>query len=102
MKKIFLSVLLTLCSLIIFSQPVFYKAYDISFGTREDNDSAIEWIVKNKEVQILIAYEDDKIKVYANETQIYRLADHCSPTREQKRLLRANILLQCYFPHKLG
>jgi hypothetical protein len=78
MKKILLSVLLTLCSLIIFSQPVFYKAYDISFGTREDADSKIEWIVKNKEVQILIAYEDDKIKVYANETQIYRLVKQVS------------------------
>ena len=73
MKKLFLTFLLIVSFLTIYSQPVFYKAYDISVGTREDFDSQVEWIVKNKEVQILIAYEDDKIKVYANETQIYRM-----------------------------
>lgn len=73
MKNLLLTFLLTLCSLTFYSQPVFFKAYDISFGTRVDAQSQIEWIVKNKEVQILIAYEDDKIKVYANETQIYRM-----------------------------
>jgi hypothetical protein len=78
MKKIFLTFLLIVSFLTIYSQPVFYKAYDISFGTREDLDSPIEWIVKNKEVQILIAYEDDKIKVYANETQIYRMVKQVS------------------------
>jgi hypothetical protein len=78
MKNLLLTFLLTLCSLTFYSQPVFYKAYDISFGTRQDIDSQVEWIVKNKEVQILIAYEDDKIKVYANETQIYRMVKQVS------------------------
>jgi len=35
MKKILLSVLITLCSLISYSQNVFQKAYDASIGTRE-------------------------------------------------------------------
>ncbi len=72
MKKILLSVLITLCSLISYSQNVFQKAYDASIGTREDVSSPVEWYVKNKEVDILICYEDDKVKIFADETKIYR------------------------------
>ena len=72
MKKIFLSVLITLCSLISYSQNVFQKAYDASIGTREDVNSPVEWYVKNKEVNIVICYEDDKVKIFADETKTYR------------------------------
>jgi hypothetical protein len=73
MKKIFLSVLITLCSLISISQPVFQKAYDGSFGVRQDVNSPVEWYEKNKTVDILICFEDDKITIFSKETQIYRL-----------------------------
>ena len=73
MKKILLSVLITLCSLISYSQNVFQKAYDASIGTREDASSPVEWYVKNKEVDILICYENDKVKIFADETKTYRL-----------------------------
>ena len=72
MKKILLSVLITLCSLISYSQNVFQKAYDASIGTREDVNSPVEWYVKNKEVNIVICYEDDKVKIFADETKTYR------------------------------
>ena len=72
MKKILLSVLITLCSLISYSQNVFQKAYDASIGTREDVNSPVEWYVKNKEVDIVICYEDDKVKIFADETKTYR------------------------------
>ena len=72
MKKILLSVLITLCSLISYSQNVFQRAYDASIGTREDVNSPVEWYVKNKEVNIVICYEDDKVKIFADETKTYR------------------------------
>jgi hypothetical protein len=72
MKKILLSVLITLCSLISYSQNVFQKAYDASIGTREDVNSPVEWYIKNKEVDIVICYEDDKVKIFADETKTYR------------------------------
>ena len=72
MKKILLSVLITLCSLISYSQNVFQKAYDASIGTREDVNSPVEWYVKNKEVNIVICYEEDKVKIFADETKTYR------------------------------
>ena len=72
MKKLLLSVLITLCSLISYSQNVFQKAYDASIATREDVSSPLEWYVKNKEVDILICYEDDKVKIFADETKTYR------------------------------
>jgi len=72
MKKLVLSVLITLCSLISYSQNVFQKAYDASIATREDVSSPLEWYVKNKEVDILICYEDDKVKIFADETKTYR------------------------------
>jgi hypothetical protein len=72
MKKILLSVLIILCSLISYSQNVFQKAYDASIGTREDVNSPVEWYVKNKEVNIVICYEDDKVKIFADETKTYR------------------------------
>ena len=73
MKKIFLSVLITLFSLISISQPVFQKAYDGSFGVRQDVNSPVEWYEKNKTLDILICFEDDKITIFSKETQIYRL-----------------------------
>lgn len=72
MKKLLLSVLITLCSLISYSQNVFQKAYDASIATREDVNSPLEWYAKNKEVDILICYEDDKVKIFADETKTYR------------------------------
>lgn len=73
MKKILLSVLITLCSLISISQPVFQKAYDGSFGIRQDANSPVEWYEKNKTLDILICFEDDKITIFSKETQVYRL-----------------------------
>ena len=73
MKKFILSTLLVLSSLFSFSQEVgFARATELYTGYRDTNNKII-WNGSPTSVDILIKLEDDKVTIFSQQTQIYRV-----------------------------
>ena len=73
MKKLILSTLLVLTSLLAFSQEVgFGRATEFYTGYR-DTDQQIVWNGSPTTVDILIKLEDDKVTIFSKEVQVYRV-----------------------------
>jgi hypothetical protein len=73
MKKFILSLVLIASSLLSFSQEVgFAKAVELYTGYRDTNNEIV-WNGSPKSVDILIKLEDDKVTIFSQEQQVYRV-----------------------------
>lgn len=73
MKKIILSTLLVLTSLLSFSQEVgFGRAIELYTGYKDTNQEIV-WNGSSTSVDILIKLEDDKVTIFSKEIQVYRV-----------------------------
>jgi len=72
MKKLILTLLITLSSLVTFAQePLFGRAYEFHLG--EVITDEIHWIQKPKPVDIVIQLNDHEIIIYSEEHQVYQI-----------------------------
>jgi hypothetical protein len=72
MKKILILTIILFNSIISYSQSSFQRGYEMSVGLREEVTDTVVWIIENKETDVLIAYDTDKITIFSGKTQIYR------------------------------
>ena len=73
MKKFILSLVLVLSTLLSFSQEVgFAKAVELYTGYRDTNNEIV-WNGSPTSVDILIKLEDDKVTIFSQELQVYRV-----------------------------
>ena len=73
MKKLILTLLITLTSLVSFAQePLFGKAYEFHFGRVSYNDE-IEWVRKPTPVDIMVQFNDGEIIIFSEEHQVYQI-----------------------------
>jgi len=72
MKKLILTLLITLTSLVSFAQePLFGRAYEFHLG--EVITDEIHWIQKPKPVDIVVQLNDHEIIIYSEEHQVYQI-----------------------------
>ncbi len=72
MKKLILTLLITLSSLVTFAQePLFGRAYEFHLG--EVITDEIHWIQKPKPVDIVVQLNDHEIIIYSEEHQVYQI-----------------------------
>lgn len=72
MKKLILTLLITLSSLVSFAQePLFGRAYEFHLG--EVITDEIHWIQKPKPVDIVVQLNDGEIIIYSEEHQVYQI-----------------------------
>ena len=55
-----------------FTQPIFYRSYNVSVGFRDSLNSEIEWVVKNESTNILMSVTEDKLEIYSKTKKQYR------------------------------
>lgn len=73
MKKFILSTLLVFSTLLSFSQEIgFAKAVELYTGYRDTNNEIV-WNGSPTEVNVLIKLETDKVTIFSEELQVYRL-----------------------------
>jgi len=73
MKKFILSLVLVVSSLLSFSQEIgFARATELYTGYRDTNQEIV-WNGCPTTVDILIKLEDDKVTIFSQQTQIYRV-----------------------------
>jgi len=73
MKKFILSLVLVVSSLLSFSQEIgFARATELYTGYRDTNQEIV-WNGSPTTVDILIKLEDDKVTIFSQQTQIYRV-----------------------------
>ena len=73
MKKFILSTLLVISTLFTFAQEVgFARATELYTGYRDTNQEIV-WNGSPTTVDILIKLEDDKVTIFSQQTQIYRV-----------------------------
>ena len=73
MKKFILSLFLVFSTLLSFSQEIgFAKAVELYTGYRDTNNEIV-WNGSPTSVDILIKLEDDKVTIFSQQTQVYRL-----------------------------
>jgi hypothetical protein len=73
MKKLLLTLLITLTSLVSFAQEsLFGKAYEFHFGKVSYNDE-IEWIRKPTPVDIMVQFNNGEIIIFSEEHQVYQI-----------------------------
>jgi len=73
MKKFILSLFLVVSSLLSFSQEVgFARAVELYTGYRDTNQEIV-WNGSPTSVDILIKLEDDKVTIFSQELQVYRV-----------------------------
>lgn len=73
MKKFILSLFLVVSSLLSFSQEIgFARAVELYTGYRDTNEEIV-WNGSPTEVDILIKLEDDKVTIFSQELQVYRV-----------------------------
>ena len=72
MKKLILTLLITLSSLVSFAQePLFGRAYEFHLG--EVITDEIHWIQKPTPVDIVIQLNDGEVIIYSEEHQVYQI-----------------------------
>ena len=73
MKKLLLTLLITLTSLVSFAQePLFGRAYEFHFGKVSYNDE-IEWVRKPTPVDIMVQFNNSEIIIFSEEHQVYQI-----------------------------
>ncbi len=93
MKKIILSVLLVISTLLTFSQDIaFARAHQFTIGKRDYSTNQIVWNGTPTSCDILIKLEDNKVTIYSNQKQEYRVVAKLVETEDgvQYRMLDAN------------
>jgi hypothetical protein len=72
MKKLLLTLLITLSSLVSFTQSLYGRAYEFHLGIVDINDE-IQWIEKPSSVDILIQVNNREMIIYSEEHQVYQI-----------------------------
>jgi hypothetical protein len=93
MKKFILSVLLVISTLLTFSQDIaFARAHQFTIGKRDYSTNQIVWNGTPTSCDILIKLEDNKVTIYSNQKQEYRVVAKLVETEDgvQYRMLDAN------------
>jgi hypothetical protein len=89
MKKFILSLFLVVSSLLSFSQEVgFARAVELYTGYRDTNEEII-WNGSPTDVDILIKLEDDKVTIFSQELQVYRVV---AKTRQEDSYISYRML----------
>ena len=93
MKKFILSILLVISTLLTFSQDIaFARAHQFTIGKRDFSTNQIVWNGTPTSCDILIKLEDNKVTIYSNQKQEYRVVTKLTETEDgvQYRMLDAN------------
>jgi hypothetical protein len=93
MKKFILSTLLVISTLLTFSQDIaFARAHQFTIGKRDFSTNQIVWNGTPTSCDILIKLEDNKVTIYSNQKQEYRVVTKLTETEDgvQYRMLDAN------------
>ena len=93
MKKFILSILLVISTLLTFSQDIaFARAHQFTIGKRDFSTNQIVWNGTPISCDILIKLEDNKVTIYSNQKQEYRVVTKLTETEDgvQYRMLDAN------------
>jgi len=72
MKKLLLTLLITLSSLVSFTQSLYGRTYEFHLGIVDINDE-IQWIEKPSSVNILIQVNNREMIIYSEEHQVYQI-----------------------------
>lgn len=78
MKRLILTMLFSLISLTIFAQTEWFTATE--FAIKVDNEWS-NWI--DCDISVKIDIGNDKVTIYSNEVQIYRIIDEVDPPRDK-------------------
>ena len=93
MKKFILSTLLVLSTLLTFSQDIaFARAHQFTIGKRDLSTNELVWNGTSTSCDILIKLEGNKVTIYSNQKQEYRVVTKLAETEDgvQYRMLDAN------------
>jgi hypothetical protein len=93
MKKFILSTLLVISTLLTFSQDIaFARAHQFTIGKRDFSTNELVWNGAPTSCDILIKLEGNKVTIYSNQKQEYRVVTKLSETEDgvQYRMLDAN------------
>jgi len=93
MKKFILSILLVISTLLTFSQDIaFARAHQFTIGKRDFSTNQIVWNGTPTSCDILIKLEGNKVTIYSNQKQEYRVVAKLVETEDgvQYRMLDAN------------
>jgi hypothetical protein len=93
MKKFILSILIVISTLLTFSQDVaFARAHQFTIGKRDYSTNQIVWNGTSTSCDILIKLEGNKVTIYSNQKQEYRVVTKLVETEDgvQYRMLDAN------------
>jgi len=73
MKKLILTLLITLSSLVSFAQePLIGRAYEFHFGRISYSDE-IEWVRTPTSVDIIVQFNKGELIIYSEEHQVYQI-----------------------------
>jgi hypothetical protein len=93
MKKFILSTLLVISTLLTYSQDVaFARAHQFTIGKRDFSTNEIVWNGTSTSCDILIKLEGNRVTIYSNQKQEYRVVTKLVETEDgvQYRMLDAN------------
>ena len=93
MKKLILSTLLVISTLLTFSQDIaFARAHQFTIGKRDFSTNEIVWNGTSTSCDILIKLEGNRVTIYSNQKQEYRVVTKLAETEDgvQYRMLDAN------------
>jgi hypothetical protein len=93
MKKFILSTLLVLSTLLTFSQNIsFARAHQFTIGKRDFSTNEIVWNGTSTSCDILIKLEGNRVTIYSNQKQEYRVVTKLAETEDgvQYRMLDSN------------
>jgi hypothetical protein len=93
MKKFILSILLVVSTLLTFSQDIaFARAHQFTIGKRDYSTNQIVWNGTPTNCDILIKLEGNKVTIYSNQKQEYRVVTKLVETEDgvQYRMLDTN------------
>jgi hypothetical protein len=71
MKKLLLTLLIALSSLVSFTQALYGRAYKFQMGVVDSNDE-IQWIDEPKPVDILVQVNKGEIIIFSEQHQVYQ------------------------------
>jgi len=72
MKKLLLTLLITLSSLVSFTQSLYGRAYKFQLGVIDMNDK-IQWIGEPSPVDIIVQVNKGEMIIYTEEHQVYQI-----------------------------
>ena len=71
MKKLLLTLLITLSSLVSFTQSLYGRAYEFHLG--EIINDEIQWLYTPSPTNILVQFNDHEVIIYSEEHQVYQI-----------------------------